>query len=240
MIPAHRTVRPLAALLVAVSALGACDDSASSSAPPTAPNGQPVSADNPTTILGKSAKMARDTAKDATARQDEAVGLAEGISGGGSGETVTVAGLQWTVPEGWEKTTPAGSMRAAELRYAGAGGEARTVFFYFGPDQGGDINSNINRWSTQMLDNAGRPVVPSPKTRQVNGIKVTEVRMTGTYMEGMPGPNQNLVERPDFVFKGAIAESRVGNVFIRMTGPASVMGEAERAFDAMIGGVRPE
>ena len=70
-------------------------------------------------------------------------------------------GVVWTAPPGWTVETPSSSMRRAQYRIAGPGGEAECVVFYFGPGQGGDAKANVARWAGQFRDAGG------PKTRDL-------------------------------------------------------------------------
>jgi hypothetical protein len=136
-----------------------------------------------------------------------------------AGQTVTVEGLTFGVPDGWTRATPANIMRLAELH---APGEAVAVF----SSAGGDIPANIQRWSGQFQN------APATTTeRTVAGLAVHTVDLAGTY-SGMNEPAQN-----NYALHGAIIETGGQPVFVKMTGPADAVKAAIPAFDAMIDGM---
>ncbi len=144
----------------------------------------------------------------------------------GAEEAFQVGPFRFAVPEGWAHRVPDSPMRKAELRSPDGKGEA--VFFFFGPGQGGSAQDNVARWLGQVSDRKEEKV----ETEEIGGNRVTFVRASGTYASGMPGGPTTPV--PDTVLLGAILEGAGGNVFVRMTGPATAMGEAEAAFRAMV------
>lgn len=220
-------------------ALVACDNSSSTPppapAPGNTPGGNPISrlSDNPSSLLGKSAARGRDVAKDVANDQAATVGVAGEITG----ETTAIetGGLQWHAPVAWQSQKPANNMRAAQLLVApdSGAGEAMIVF---SSGIGGDIKSNIERWKGQVTDGAGQQAEAEVRARKVAGFNVTTVAMDGTLVGGtMGGP---AVDRPNSSFRAAIIEGPSGNIFIKFTGPASVVSENSAAWEQMINGMR--
>jgi len=150
------------------------------------------------------------------------------------------AALVWPVPAPWAAEPPSNSMRRAQYRVPGPGGEGECVVFYFGPGQGGDAMSNAERWASQFTDADGRPATATMKTRTatVNGIAVLFVEAAGTYQAGsMTGMGQG-VAKPDWALLGAVAQGPDANWFFKLTAPQPTI-EANRApFEAMIGSLR--
>jgi len=65
-----------------------------------------------------------------------------------------VAGISWSIPGGWSEHPPR-QMRAATYVVPAASGDAEggeCAVFYFGNDQGGSIDANIERWVAQFGD----------------------------------------------------------------------------------------
>ena len=108
--------------------------------------------------------------------------MAGGMGGGSAagGSTTSAAGVTWTVPEGWQAQGPR-PMRAATFSIPAASGDAEGAecgVFFFGSGQGGDPEANIARWAAQF---EGGPT-PERATREVNGIAVKLVKISGTYL----------------------------------------------------------
>jgi hypothetical protein len=153
------------------------------------------------------------------------------------------AGLTWDVPNGWGSITPDGLMRkaqyAAPAPEGSAAESAECVVYYFGPaGQGGDAESNVQRWSQQVLDEQGAPAEPARMEFNVGDLKVTTVAYVGSYLSGMPGGPQTPM--PDSMLLGAIIEGGPeGSIFIKMTGPADVVDAHREAWEMMVRSFRP-
>src|ERR1051326_441309 len=98
--------------------------------------------------------------------------------------------LRFKAPDGWttEKTSP--SMRVAQYKLPKIEGDkedASLVLYYFGSNQGGTAQANIDRWIGQMQQPDGSDSKSKAKTENltVNGLKVTTVDVSGTYTAEM-------------------------------------------------------
>jgi len=144
-------------------------------------------------------------------------------------ETFSVGEFEFTTPEGWKAVQPSSPMRKAQLSVPGEPEPAEVTFFHFGPGQGGGPQANIDRWVGQIdggIENAMQ------KTEQFGATKVWFVTATGTFQSGMPGGP--ITPKEGYGLRGAILESKDGDVFVKMTGPEAVVSGAAGAFDAMI------
>jgi hypothetical protein len=150
------------------------------------------------------------------------------------------AGLAWTPPPGWRAEKPSSAMRRAQYRVPGPGGEAECVVFYFGPGQGGDAQSNAERWASQFTQPDGRPSESVMKTSNltVGGLAVVLVEVTGTYAGGMGMGGPAASPQPDAMLLGAIVPGPDANWFFKLTGPAATVKTQRGAFEAMIRSVR--
>ncbi len=134
-------------------------------------------------------------------------------------KTFKVGEQTFTRPANWEWVEPASSMRKAQLKIAEAGKKesAEVVFFYFGEGNGGGTKANVERWLGQFQE----PQNTKTEEISVGPKKVTCVQAEGTYLSGMPGGSRT--PQPNSMLLGAILESPTGNVFIKITGPLSVV-----------------
>lgn len=183
----------------------------------------------PPTAAGPSATP---HARPSTSPTDPAAGSAPTRTPAGSAAAVAepfaVGEYTFTVPSGWQRVTPEGSMRLAQLRAPGDAGECTVVFI----KAGGDAKSNIDRWAAQVVDASGKPTTPVTKTLTIAGVEVTTVELAGTYLDGMPGQPRTPRER--WVFRGAIIPGTPMSTFIRMTGPAAAMNAHSAGWDALV------
>jgi hypothetical protein len=152
-------------------------------------------------------------------------------SGSGS---VSALGLSFTVPAGWQSMPPANSMRLAELHIPHESGDAKKTCLIVFSSAGGDVQANIDRWSSQVRDASGQPAKAAVATREVGGMSVNIAEMTGSFSPGMSDSNTY----ENWTLRGAILETPSGLLFIKMTGPAEQVAAAASSFDAMIDGLR--
>mgnify|MGYP001432786605 CR=1 FL=1 len=245
----------IAAAGAAVWAAG-CEESAPPPGP-TAGSGAPVGAppsrpqsnapgstgplsrltDQPTSLLGRTAHSGKQVGQQMADRDTAMSGMVDEMSG--QAAPLEVGGLRWSVPSEWTRSTNPGPMRAAEFRIPhpeGGEGEAVAVWFHFPGGQGGSVEDNIRRWSEQVRNAWNEPGEPAVKRRTINGVSTTTVELEGTYRDGLPG--QPYVERPDYVFRGAIAEGPNGLVFFRLVGPRDIVYAVFHQWDQVVGSTR--
>lgn len=145
-------------------------------------------------------------------------------------------GLTWMVPAGWADQGPR-NLRLATYIVAGRGNEARAecAVYYFGPGQGGPIDSNLDRWVGEFEN----PAPPERSRLTVNGMPVSRVRVKGGYLAHSGSMGGSLEDAlPDHELLGAIVEGPAGSLFFKMVGPASTVDRAVGDFDRMIGSIR--
>lgn len=149
-------------------------------------------------------------------------------SGAGAGS----AALAWTVPPGWVTETPSSAMRRAQYKVPGPAGAGECVVFYFGPGQGGDAQSNAQRWASQFTQPGGGSSQEALRTSTLNvgDVKVLLAEVTGTYSGGMGGGG----EKPGYMLLGAVAEGPDANWFFKLTGPEKTVRAQRAAFEGMI------
>lgn len=164
-------------------------------------------ADDPQSLLGKSAGTARDLGNQIRTNDAATSALAGRLAGS---DTVEVSGLSFKIPEGWESVAPSNSMRAAELK---AGGCVAAISI-----AGGAVEDNVNRWEMQFVDDRGEANPAKVSNENFNGVEMTLVELEGTFLDG--GMTGLRVERPDYAMLGAIVPQGRSSVFIKFTGPA--------------------
>src|SRR5262249_61379413 len=86
-------------------------------------------------------------------------------------------GLSWKPPADWAVAPSSSSMRFVTYRVPAAAGDAEpgeVAVFFFGANQGGSVDANVERWNAQFTPEASS-AKPARKTETVNGIRVTRV-----------------------------------------------------------------
>ena len=147
--------------------------------------------------------------------------------------------LKFTTPEGWEPRAGSSTMRVAEFVLPardGAAGNAELVVYYFG-GSGGSVDANIQRWLGQMQQPDGRATadVATRDTRTVNGLRVSLLDVSGTYVaEVRPGATEKH-NSPGFRMRTAVVETARGPYYVKLVGPAQTVAAWNTSIDQFLG-----
>jgi hypothetical protein len=133
-------------------------------------------------------------------------------------------------------------MRTAEYLLPGEGGaDASLVVFYFGPDQGGSVEANIERWYGQFAQPDGKSTEERARRwkKSVGGIAATLVDIQGTYTGGGMGGGAS-APQSGYRMLGAILVAPRGPFFLKLVGPAAVVERWAKSFEEYIDSALPE
>jgi hypothetical protein len=152
------------------------------------------------------------------------------------------AGLTFTAPQGWQQGKPGSPMRVAEFtlpRAAGDAEDAQLVLYFFG-GQGGSVDANIQRWvgQIQQPDGKASSAVAKTITRTVNGLAVTLVDVSGTYVAEMAPGSATRNNKPNYRLRAGVVETPKGPYFIKLTGPAKTVATMDRAFEQFVSSLK--
>jgi hypothetical protein len=133
-------------------------------------------------------------------------------------------------------------MRQAQFRLPRVDGDpedAELVVFYF-QGSGGGVQANIDRWIGQFKKPDGSPAADQARTsrRETNGIQLTIVDVSGTYMSSSGPMLSEVQDKPGFRMLGAVAEAGSGPWFFKLTGPAKTVARWEPQFHSFLDTVR--
>ena len=153
----------------------------------------------------------------------------------------SAGGVNWTAPDGW--TSQPKRMRAANYVVPAAGGDSEggeCGIYFFGPGQGGSVEANVRRWIGQFRAPDGSPADSLAKraTETINGIPVTTIDLTGTYLSKPFPMAQQVTPKPGYRMLAAIAEAPQGPVFFKLTAPKTTTAAAEATFRAMLNSLK--
>lgn len=148
--------------------------------------------------------------------------------------------LTMTAPVHWQKKTP--RVRIVHYEFAapavkGDEVDARITMMR----AGGSVKDNIVRWKGQFRLPAGDEGTKAVKITEseVHGLKIYRVDIRGTYKDRARPFDPKEVLRKDYRMMAAIlVEGSVGQIFIKMYGPAKTMEKNSDAFDKMIEGLK--
>ena len=151
-----------------------------------------------------------------------------------------VAGIHFEVPPGWVAQQPSSQMRLFEYRLpGGADGDGEFVGFYFGPDGGGSVEANLDRWAGQVETSADR--FPERGRRTLGDMEVWSVYTEGTYTPTAMGP---MAPAPDpesgyALFAAVIEGGGEGPVYWRITGPKELIREERPRIEELVESLGP-
>ena len=153
----------------------------------------------------------------------------------------SAGGLTWTAPDGW--TSQPKRMRAANYVVPAAGGDnedGECGVYFFGPGQGGSVEANVRRWIGQFRAPDGGPADSLAKrsSHSFNGIAVTTLDLTGTYLFKPFPMARQATPKPGYRMLAAIAEAPQGPVFFKLTAPKATTDAAEATFRKMLGSLK--
>ena len=162
-----------------------------------------------------------------------------------SSRTKTPNGISFEAPPAWNVQVAPRPMRDAQMRIPRAEGDAKDgelVVYYFGPGQGGSVESNVERWYTQFEQPDGSPSKEKAKieTRQVGGLRATVVELSGRYVAAITPGAPEKYDEPGWKLFAAIVETAKGPFFFKGVGPERTIAAARPALDALLASVRLE
>lgn len=143
--------------------------------------------------------------------------------------------LRFKAPDGWTVEKPSSSMRAAQYKLPKVEGDkedASLVLYYFGSNQGGTAQANIDRWIGQMqqLDGSSSKDKAKSENLTINGLKVTTVDVTGTYTAEMAPGSGSFHNDDNYRLRAAVIETPKGNYFVKFAGPAKTIARWEQSY----------
>lgn len=162
---------------------------------------------------------------------------ADATSRAGAAASLRVLGYEAPVPAAWQPQPPSSGMRLAQYRVPGAGGEAEAIMYYFGKGQGGTVEANIERWTSQFTSADGKPASPRVERLIASGMAATTVELTGRYARGV-GMGPQGEAKPDQTLLAAVFETPEGNLTLQLHGPSATVSANREAFDALVRGFR--
>lgn len=144
--------------------------------------------------------------------------------------------LHFKAPDGWIAEKPTSTMRAAQYKLPKAEGDpedASLVVYYFGANQGGTVQANVERWVNQIKQTDGSSSQDKAKTETltINGLKVTTVDITGTYTAEMTPGSGDRHDNANYRLRAAVIETPKGSYFPKLVGPANTVAKWEQAYN---------
>ena len=142
--------------------------------------------------------------------------------------------ITWTVPKTWETAPNPNAMRLATYRPPAIADASSEIAEVSVARAGGAVEDNVQRWLAQF-DAAG---TAKRVTKDVRGVKIQVVEVTGTYQGNGMTPGAAPSSHLGWTLVGAIVETSSSSYFFKLLGPAAAVKSARPAFDAMLDGMK--
>lgn len=160
-----------------------------------------------------------------------------------SGPTFDVGGLTFTIPAKWQSEPVDNPARAAQwhipLAHGQVGEGGEVVVFYFGQGVGGGGKENIDAWIGTMSTAEGHPATAEVTNHTVNGFKISQAVIFGTYNQVVSLPGIPPRPKPNYGLVGVVIENPQGNIYWRFTGPAALITVNLPLFNKITESVKP-
>lgn len=195
----------------------------------------PASPATPATPASPGASASPDAIAPLAAHGAPAAAPAPASETAGDGATVTTPTLVFDLPAGWTQQTATSAMRAAQVSVPGEAGAGELVLFYFGPGQGGGVESNFDRWRGQMQVDG--QASPERGELAANGFRISWIEVKGTLLPSTMGSGPSSPQ-PGSRLLGAVVEGEGGPWFFKLTGPEATIASGREAFFALLRSVR--
>jgi hypothetical protein len=155
-----------------------------------------------------------------------------------------VGGVQFVIPDSWQARPPSTSDRAGQWTLPPPEDQGddgvEIVAIFFGPGVGGNAKDNIDAWAGTIASSDGSNAPSAPQKRTIAGHAVTEALFVGTYAQASSRPGLPPTAKPGYALLGAVVENPGGNIYWRVTGPASQVLALAPVLDRVIGSLKPQ
>jgi hypothetical protein len=154
-------------------------------------------------------------------------------------QTVDLGAVTLAADPAWQTVTPSSSMRKAQFalpRVADDAEDAELAVFYFGAGQGGSVEANLQRWYGQFIQPDSSPSAEKAKTANevVDGMNLTMVDLSGTYVGSMMPGMQEEQNKPNFRMLAAVLETPQGPYFFKLVGPEKTVAHWADSFSEFV------
>lgn len=150
----------------------------------------------------------------------------------------TIAGITFVPPSAWQDLGASG-MRQAQFRLPAVSGDSapgEVNIFYFGPQSGGGVEANLQRWVGQITLAEG--VDPKEATTRdtftADGMAGHVVAINGSYKSGGRPMGGGGTLLPGYRLVGVVLEGPQGSLFFKLTGPLATAKAMESDLMGMV------
>lgn len=158
-----------------------------------------------------------------------------GAFGNQENQNKTPAELRFKAPAEWVVEKPGSTMRVAQYKLPKAEGDsedASLVLYFFGSNQGGSVQANLERWISQIkqADGSSSETKAKLETLTINQLNVSTIDLAGTYIaETAPGSGVRH-NNPNYRLRAAVIETPKGAYYVKLVGPIKTVNRWDKVF----------
>ena len=141
--------------------------------------------------------------------------------------------LRFSIPNSWTRTPATGDTQAARFRLPAAAGdlaETDLVLFFAGEGKKEPADAQLDRWRARFNQPGGS--VAEVAKRTVNGLAITTVDVSGTYVGTTT--SGALAGVSGYRMLGAIVEGEGRQWVLEVIGPKATVAASRADFDALL------
>lgn len=153
--------------------------------------------------------------------------------------------LKYDTPATWVTQTPTSNLRKAQFGLPKAEGDSadgQLIVYYFGPNEGGGVQANLDRWKGMFKTAGGEPVPDADVVVdkfEASGMAVTLMDISGRYADGTMTPGQAATPTAEeYRMFAAVVETPDGPWFFKAVGPQATMAANREAMLGMLKSAR--
>jgi hypothetical protein len=183
------------------------------------------------------------TAAPAAAKQENSAAATKTPSASAADTPAGTGPLTFKAQPGWTEEKPTSAMRKAQyvLPKSDKDTEDATLVVYFFSATAGSVQANLDRWTQQFEQPDGKTSadVLTNSERTVNGLRVHDVELSGTYVaETSPGSGQHL-RKEGWRMLASIIEAKEGPYYAKLVGPSATVKHWEPSFRNFVSEAKP-
>jgi hypothetical protein len=143
-----------------------------------------------------------------------------------------------TVPAGWTPRAPSSSSRLAEFVIPEtAAGTGEVVVFFFGPQQGANVEANLTRWKGQFSNPDGSSVSQTVTRDSSGKFPLTFAEYRGSYRRGIGAGSADSVRTGQQLI-ASIVETPKGVMYVQMFGTVARVVAERDTFLRFVKGIK--
>lgn len=143
-------------------------------------------------------------------------------------QPLKVGPLTFSLSAPWKMSDTPKPMSQGTIELPGKDGAPglSASFYHFGAGQGGDLQSNIQRW--QGMFQASPAAKTEREEMDFGAAKATLVSITGTYVGSRFTPEKE--PRTGYTLLAAVLPTNDGDIYVRLVGPEAGIAAAKEDF----------